>query len=487
MLTHTAQARTRNRFESKLDEHRLVLRRGQLQRLQINVGRKCNQTCTHCHVDAAPWRTEMMPANIARRVGEWIREHCPPVVDITGGAPELSEHFRYFVESAREAGCQVIDRNNLTIIETQAFTWLPEYLAAHEVEVVASLPCYSADNVDAQRGDGVFAKSISALKKAPVLEIALNRTNMTRYNVHASEVNKVVATALGGAKVGAFIEGNRRYDIVVRMPEDLREKIEHLDRLPLRTSDGGLIPLGKVANLSMAERVGTIHREAGQRRAALLVNLRGRDVQSWVTEAQQKLAAQVKLPDGYYFEFGGQFKNLQAARTRLMIVVPLVLAIIFVLIFAAFGSLRQALVIYSGIPLAVTGGVFALVLRGLPFSISAGVGFIALSGVAVLNGVVLITYFNQLRAEGKGVLDSVLEGSLTRLRPVLMTALVASLGFVPMAIATGSGSEVQRPLATVVIGGILSSTFLTLLLLPVLYAWAEKKTKPQTTKTPKTP
>ena len=326
-----------------------------------------------------------------------------------------------------------------------------------------------------------------AFGKAPVLEITLNRTNMTRYNVHASEVNKVVATALGGANVGAFIEGNRRYEIVVRMPEDLREKIEHLDRLPLRTSDGGLIPLGKVANLSMAERVGTINREAGQRRAALLVNLRGRDVQSWVNEAQQKLAAQVKLPDGYYFEFGGQFKNLQAARTRLMIVVPLVLAIIFVLIFAAFGSLRQALVIYSGIPLAVTGGVFALVLRGLPFSISAGVGFIALSGVAVLNGVVLITYFNQLREEGKGVLDSVLEGSLTRLRPVLMTALVASLGFVPMAIATGAGSEVQRPLATVVIGGILSSTFLTLLLLPVLYAWAEKKTKPQTTKTPKTP
>ena len=253
------------------------------------------------------------------------------------------------------------------------------------------------------------------------------------------------------------------------------------------SSDLGLIPLGKVANLSMAERVGTIHREAGQRRAALLVNLRGRDVQSWVTEAQQKLAAQVKLPDGYYFEFGGQFKNLQAARTRLMIVVPLVLAIIFVLIFAAFGSLRQALVIYSGIPLAVTGGVFALVLRGLPFSISAGVGFIALSGVAVLNGVVLITYFNQLREEGKGVLDSVLEGSLTRLRPVLMTARVASLGFVPMAMATGAGSEVQRSLATVVIGGILSSTFLTLLPLPVLYAWAEKKTKPQTTKTPKTP
>jgi cobalt-zinc-cadmium resistance protein CzcA len=230
----------------------------------------------------------------------------------------------------------------------------------------------------------------------------------------------------------------------------------------------------------MVERVGTINREAGQRRAALLVNLRGRDVQSWVNEAQQKLAAELKLPDGYFLEFGGQFKNLQSARARLAIVVPLVLALVFVLIFAAFGSLRQALVIYSGVPLAVTGGVFALVLRGLPFSISAGIGFIALSGVAVLNGVVLISYFNQLREQGRDVFESVREGSLTRLRPVLMTALVASLGFVPMAVATGSGAEVQRPLATVVIGGIISSTFLTLVLLPTLYEWLERKPKFQT-------
>ncbi len=165
MLSHTTQVRTRNRFESKLDEHRLSLRRGKLQTLQINVGRKCNQTCTHCHVNAAPWRTEMMSAEIARRVGGWIREHRPPIVDITGGAPELSGQFRYFVETAREAGCHVIDRNNLTIIETAAFAWLPEFLAQHEVEVIASLPCYSAANVDAQRGDGVFEKSISALKK----------------------------------------------------------------------------------------------------------------------------------------------------------------------------------------------------------------------------------------------------------------------------------------------------------------------------------
>jgi cobalt-zinc-cadmium resistance protein CzcA len=259
------------------------------------------------------------------------------------------------------------------------------------------------------------------------------------------------------------------------MREELRTRLEELGKLPLRTSDGGLIPLGKVANIAVAEQVATINREAGRRRAALLVNLRGRDVQSWVNEAQEKIAAQIKLPPGYYIEFGGQFKNLQAARQRLAIVVPLVLALIFMLIFAAFGSIRQALLVYSGIPLAVTGGVFALLIRGLPFSISAGVGFIALSGVAVLNGVVLITYFNQLREEGRAVLDAVREGALTRLRPVLMTALVASLGFVPMAIAHGAGAEVQRPLATVVIGGIISSTFLTLLLLPVLYEWLERR------------
>jgi cobalt-zinc-cadmium resistance protein CzcA len=188
----------------------------------------------------------------------------------------------------------------------------------------------------------------------------------------------------------------------------------------------------------------------------------------------------VKFPDGYYFEFGGQFKNLQEAKARLMIVVPLALALIFVLIFLSFGSFRQATLIFMCVPLAVTGGIFALHLRGMPFTISAAVGFIALSGIAVLNGIMLISYINQLRAEGRDVRGAVVEGTLTRLRPKLMTALVASLGFVPMAIATGAGAEVQRPIATVVIGGILTSTFLTLLVVPVLYDWIERKTKPPT-------
>ena len=207
-----------------------------------------------------------------------------------------------------------------------------------------------------------------------------------------------------------------------------------------------------------------------------MVNLRGRDVESFVLEAQKKVAEQIKLPQGYTIEFGGQFKNLQEARARLAIVVPVALSLIFILVFLSLGSLRQTLLVYTGIPLAVTGGVFSLWLRGLPFSISAGVGFIALNGVAVLNGLVLISFFNLLRERGRDLPTCVREGAMTRLRPVLMTALVASLGFVPMAIASGAGAEVQRPLATVVIGGILSSTFLTLVLLPTLYEWLEMKT-----------
>lgn len=321
---------------------------------------------------------------------------------------------------------------------------------------------------------GAADVDFDALGKAPVLEITLNRTNLSKFNFRAAEVNSAIATALGGKTVGTIVEGNRRFDIVVRMPEALRTKIEGLKYLPVDSRDGGLVTLGQLANFKMAEQVNTINRESGQRRLAIVLNLRGRDVESFVKEAQEKIQ-QVKLPEGYYVEFGGQFKNLQQARARLMIVVPVALILIFLLVFAAFGSLRQALLIYSGIPLAVTGGVFALAIRGLPFSISAGVGFIALSGVAVLNGLVMISYFNQLREEGKGMQDSVLEGSLTRLRPVLMTALVASFGFVPMALAHGAGAEVQRPLATVVIGGILSSTFLTLVLLPTLYEWVERK------------
>jgi len=321
---------------------------------------------------------------------------------------------------------------------------------------------------------GAADVEFDALGKSPLLEIVPKREAMARYSLHAAEINRVVNTALAGQEVGKLIEGNRRFDIVVRLPEESREKLDELKRLPVRTDSGGLLTLGQVADFRVVEQVAAIAREFSQRRAAIMVNLRGRDVESFVLEAQAKIGEQIQLPQGYTIEFGGQFKNLQQAQRRLGIVVPVALGLIFILVFMSLGSLRQTLLVYTGIPLAVTGGVFALALRSLPFSISAAVGFIALSGVAVLNGLVMISFFNLLRERGYEVRSCVWEGAMTRLRPVLMTALVASLGFVPMAMATDAGAEVQRPLATVVIGGILSSTFLTLILLPTFYEWLER-------------
>ena len=311
--------------------------------------------------------------------------------------------------------------------------------------------------------------------RTPQLQIKAKHDVLRRHGLQAGEVNRAVTTALAGKVVGQLVDGNRRFDIVVRLPEELRADDAQIKKLPLRVGEQGLLLLGDVGEFATVKTVEPIQRDDGQRRAALMVNLKTRDIEGFVGLAEQTIRDQVKLPDGYFVEFGGQFKNLIEARQRLMVVVPAALVLIFVLIFLAFGSLRQASLVYSGIPLAVTGGIAALWLRGMPFSITAAVGFIALAGVAVLNGIVLVSCFNQLREEGKTLLSAVREGSLTRLRPVLMTAAVASLGFLPMAIATGAGAEVQRPLATVVIGGILSSTLLTLVLLPVLYAWAEEK------------
>ncbi|HLP01536.1 MAG TPA: CusA/CzcA family heavy metal efflux RND transporter [Opitutaceae bacterium] len=320
-----------------------------------------------------------------------------------------------------------------------------------------------------------------ALGRLPMLEITPRRDALRRLNLHADEINAVVATALGGEEAGALVEGSRQLDVVVRLPEAARLDLAALRELPVRTAenDGIQVPLGRIAELQVADRVGVIAREDTQRRVAILVNVRGRDTDSFVREATAKLRGAVTFPTGYYFEFGGQFENLQAARARLAVVVPVALALIFALTYASFGSARQAALIFVSVPLAAAGGVFALELRGLPFTISAAVGFIALAGIAVLNGIMLISYINQLRAAGRTLRAAVVEGTLTRLRPKLMTALVASLGFVPMALATGAGAEVQRPLATVVIGGIVSSTFLTLVVLPVLYDLVESRRKPR--------
>lgn len=312
--------------------------------------------------------------------------------------------------------------------------------------------------------------------RTSTLVVEVKRAELLRRNIASAEVNRAVAAALGGETVGTMLDGNRRRDIIVRLPDAQRADFDTIRALPVRVGENGILPLGQLVELKTVKTVEPIGHDLGQRRVGLMVGVEGRDMEGFVNEAIARIKERVKMPDGYTFEFGGTFQNLKEARARLAVVVPSALALILALIFAAFRSMRQTFIIATGIPLALSGGIFALLVRGMPFSITAAVGFIALSGVAVLNGLVMLTYFNQLREEGRSVSEAVREGALARLRPVLMTALVAALGFIPMAIATGAGAEVQRPLATVVIGGILSSTFLTLILLPVLYAWLERET-----------
>ena len=326
----------------------------------------------------------------------------------------------------------------------------------------------------------------------PVMNIDIKRDTLSRLGLTVGEVQDVIAIAIGGREAGLVFQGDKRFDIRVRLPEALRADFQTLDALPVPLSAneenpehllvslgeknsavGKYVPLGMLADISVAEGPNQISRENGKRRIVVQANVRGRDLGSFVQEAQSKMDA-IKPPPGGWFDWGGQFENLVAARKRLSIVVPVCFFMIFLLLFSSFNSVKYALVVFSGVPLGLTGGILALWLRDMPFSISAAVGFIALSGVAVLNGLVMVSFINQLRANGMNLYEATLEGSITRLRPVLMTALVASFGFIPMALATGTGAEVQRPLATVVIGGLISSTLLTLVVLPALYRLFER-------------
>jgi cobalt-zinc-cadmium resistance protein CzcA len=267
------------------------------------------------------------------------------------------------------------------------------------------------------------------------------------------------------------MDGVRRYDIVVKFALPLQMDLEAIRNLPVMDPDGHPVPLAQLAEIRIEEGPAQISRKSGQRRLNVEANVRGRDLESFVREARDLIDANLAKPDGYYVEWGGAFEQLERGRTRLLVVVPITLFVIFALLYAAFGSTRSALLIFTGVPLATVGGVVALLVRGIPFSISAGVGFIALFGVAVLNGVVMVSAFRRLQEEGHDLREAVEIGASERLRPVLMTALVASLGFVPMALSSSAGAEVQRPLATVVIGGLISSTLLTLIVLPTLYRW----------------
>ncbi len=340
-------------------------------------------------------------------------------------------------------------------------------------------------NVLQQRGEalaGILGKvpgaadvRVEQTAGLPVIRIAIDRNKLARYGLNAEQVLDAIQAIRAGKVVGTIFEGRRRFELAVRMPDPIGSDFNMLKSLPIAGPGREIIPLAQVADVIEETGPAQVSREDVQRRLTVEVNVRGRDIGGFVQDAQRKVAAALQLPSGYYVVWGGQFEQLQAARRRLLIVVPLTMGLIFLLLYMAFGSARPAVLIFLNVPLAITGGVFALAIRGMPFSISAGVGFIALFGVAVLNGVVLISYINQLRQEGKPLEEAVREGAKTRLRPVLMTALVASLGFVPMAVSTSMGAEVQRPLATVVIGGLISSTLLTLLVLPTVYRWFQEK------------
>ena len=323
--------------------------------------------------------------------------------------------------------------------------------------------------------DGAADPQTEQITGLPVLQITPNRPAMARLGLSIEDVQSVISTSMGGTTAGQIFEGDRRFDVVVRLPERLRADTNAIGRLqvPLPAGEGQprqFVPLNEVATIELTKGPNQISRENGKRRIVTTANVRDRDLGSFIREVQDRVDAEVAIPAGYWVTYGGTFEQLISAAKRLQLVVPAVLLLIFGLLFALFRSVKDSAIVFSGVPLALTGGVAALMLRGLPLSISAGVGFIALSGVAVLNGVVMVTFIRSLIAEGKPLGEAIREGALTRLRPVLMTALVASLGFVPMALNVGAGAEVQRPLATVVIGGIISSTLLTLLVLPALYS-----------------
>jgi cobalt-zinc-cadmium resistance protein CzcA len=307
------------------------------------------------------------------------------------------------------------------------------------------------------------------------LDVIVDKTEIARRGLNLAAVQQVIGTAIGGREAGVVFEGDRHFEIQVRLSDAIRNDIEALKNLPVSLPSSGrtttlTVPLGQVASFTLGEGPNQISRENGRRRMVVTANVRNRDIASVVNDARTRIETEVRLPAGYWLAWGGQFENLAMARQRLSIVVPACFLLIFLLLMSALGTARDALLVFSAVPLALTGGVAALWLRGMPFSVSAAVGFIALSGIAVLNGLVMLTHIKQLMTNGLGKLDAIRDGSLTRLRPVAMTALVASLGFVPMALATGTGAEVQRPIATVVIGGLISATLLTLIVLPALYA-----------------
>ena len=321
-----------------------------------------------------------------------------------------------------------------------------------------------------RRTPGATDVRVEQTESLPMLDIRPNRMAMSRIGVTAGDVQDTVAAAIGGREAGMIFEGDRRFPVVIRLSEASRSNLTEVAQVPVPTSNGVFVPLSTVADINIVDGPNQISREDGKRRVVIQANVRDRDVAGVVADARAAIEAQLKLPPGSYLEWGGQFENLASARDRLLLVVPACFAVIMLLLYGALGSVRDAAIVFTGVPLALVGGVLALVLRDMPFSVPAAVGFIALSGIAVLNGLVMVSSIHDLLARGVDRVHAAREGALVRFRPVVMTALVASLGFVPMALGNGAGAEVQKPLATVVIGGLISATLLTLFVLPTLYA-----------------
>ena len=399
----------------------------------------------------AEWRPGVTTQSLFQEIGEELEE-------IPGVVSSLSQPIKFRMAELLEGigvrsdvGIKVFG-DDLDVLQREA------QKVANVVRTVSG-----AEDVRVQQVAGL-----------PVLQLTVDREKVARYGVNVADVQEVIETAIAGTEATTVLEGFLRFDLVVRFPPELRRDADALASLLVQSPDGASVPLGQLTRMVSEEGPAEVSRENGQRRITVEANVRGRDLGSFVGEAQQRVERDVSLTPGYRLEWGGTFEQLESGRRRLMVVVPLTFLVIFLLLFVTFNSLRQAGLVFTGIPFAVTGGILALLLRDMNFSMSAGVGFIALFGVAVLNGVVMVSFINQLREAGRPLRDAVLEGAETRFRPVLMTATVASLGFIPMALSTGTGAEVQRPLATVVIGGLITSTLLTLLVLPTLYAWFER-------------
>lgn len=388
---------------------------------------------------------------LAGAIAEKLRQEIPDQDPVL--SQPIQMRFNELLEGTRaDVAVKIFDDDLNHLLE----------ISEQSEELLKSVP--GAGDVEAEMSD-----------TSSVLQIVPKNNLLVKFGIGNDVLLDAVSMAIGGKEVGYLFEGVRRFPILIRMSDSDRSNLETIKNVPVEVGPNLTMKLDEIADVSFTEGFATINRENGKRRAAILINPRGRDTQSFVQDAQATLQSKIKLPEGAFFEWGGNFKNLQQASARLMVLTPIVLCLVFMMIFFVFRNIAQTLLIFSGIPLALVGGVLALLINGLEFSISAGIGFIALSGIAILNGVVLISYFNQLKKQGVPLHQLVFDGAMLRLRPVLMTALVDVFGFLPMMLSHGLGAEVQKPLATVVIGGIISSTFLTLLVIPTLYGWVMKR------------